>query len=302
MTARFDLIGLVVDDLAASLAFYRRLGLDVPADADDEPHVEVTLPGGLRLAWDTVETIRSFDSSWTPPDGERRAFGLAFACDDPAEVDATYADLVGPATGPPRALGRVLGPALRQRARSGRQQRRPVRAAARHLTSWPSGTPARPHVARQVGLVGVARPTAVAAKATPLRASPSAALQAQDATQQLGPVAERVGAAATELAGAQPEGVRVGGHARSGAHQVDDGVDERMARFRRSKAGEGDGLELGLGLVGGGQAVSGRGPSRPRCRRGGPVGRATRGRARRRRAAEPGSEPQPGDDRPASNT
>jgi catechol 2,3-dioxygenase-like lactoylglutathione lyase family enzyme len=93
MTARFDLIGLVVDDLAASLAFYRRLGLDVPADADDQPHVEVTLPGGLRLAWDTVETIQSFDPSWTPPAGGH-AFGLAFACDDPADVDATYAQLV----------------------------------------------------------------------------------------------------------------------------------------------------------------------------------------------------------------
>jgi catechol 2,3-dioxygenase-like lactoylglutathione lyase family enzyme len=93
MTPRFDLIGLVVDDLAASLAFYRRLGLDVPADADDQPHVEVALPGGLRLAWDTVETIRSFDPSWTPPAGGH-AFGLAFACDDPADVDATYAGLV----------------------------------------------------------------------------------------------------------------------------------------------------------------------------------------------------------------
>jgi catechol 2,3-dioxygenase-like lactoylglutathione lyase family enzyme len=32
--ARLDVIGLVVADMAASLAFYRRLGLDIPADAD----------------------------------------------------------------------------------------------------------------------------------------------------------------------------------------------------------------------------------------------------------------------------
>ena len=51
---------LVVSDMAASLAFYRRLGLDVPTDADAEPPVEVPL-GGLRLAFDTEETIRSFD-------------------------------------------------------------------------------------------------------------------------------------------------------------------------------------------------------------------------------------------------
>ncbi|HEY0697453.1 MAG TPA: VOC family protein [Micromonospora sp.] len=92
MALRFDLIGLVVADMARSLAFYRRLGLDIPADADAEPHVEVTLPGGLRLAWDTAATIRSFDPGWTPPSGTAQA-SLAFRCDSPAEVDAVYAEL-----------------------------------------------------------------------------------------------------------------------------------------------------------------------------------------------------------------
>jgi catechol 2,3-dioxygenase-like lactoylglutathione lyase family enzyme len=90
---RFDLIGLVVGDMAASLAFYRRLGLDLPAEADGEAHVETVLPGGLRVAWDTVEVIRSFDPGWTPPQGGHRA-ALAFACADPAEVDKVYAELV----------------------------------------------------------------------------------------------------------------------------------------------------------------------------------------------------------------
>jgi catechol 2,3-dioxygenase-like lactoylglutathione lyase family enzyme len=92
MTARFDLIGVVVDDMPRALAFYRRLGLDIPAAADSEPHVEATLPGGLRIAWDTVDTIRSFDPGWTPPSGGHR-LALAFACDDAADVDTTYADL-----------------------------------------------------------------------------------------------------------------------------------------------------------------------------------------------------------------
>ena len=61
MTARFDAIGIVVADMARSLAFYRTLGLEIPADADAEGHVEATLPGGIRILWDTVETIRSFD-------------------------------------------------------------------------------------------------------------------------------------------------------------------------------------------------------------------------------------------------
>jgi catechol 2,3-dioxygenase-like lactoylglutathione lyase family enzyme len=93
MAPRFGLIGIVVADMAASLAFYRRLGIDLPTDADDAPHVDVELPGGMRFAFDTEETIRSFDDSWKPPGGGGHRVALAFACADPAEVDATYAVL-----------------------------------------------------------------------------------------------------------------------------------------------------------------------------------------------------------------
>jgi catechol 2,3-dioxygenase-like lactoylglutathione lyase family enzyme len=92
MSPRFAVVGVVVAEMAASLAFYRRLGLDIPAEADAAPHVEVDLGGGLRLAFDTEDTIRSFDPAWTSPPSGGRA-GLAFACDSPAEVDATYAAL-----------------------------------------------------------------------------------------------------------------------------------------------------------------------------------------------------------------
>ena len=88
-----DVVGIVVADMGAALAFYRRLGLDIPAEADAEPHVEAALPGGLRLAWDTVETIRSFHPDWTPAQGGAR-MSLAFRCADPAEVDRVYAELV----------------------------------------------------------------------------------------------------------------------------------------------------------------------------------------------------------------
>lgn len=92
MTARFSLIGIVTEDMARSLAFYRRLGLDIPEGADTEPHVEVTLTGGPRLAWDTVATVQSYDPGYEMPrDGHRIA--LAFECDSPAEVDALYEDL-----------------------------------------------------------------------------------------------------------------------------------------------------------------------------------------------------------------
>ena len=92
MTPVLDVIGVAVSDMAASLAFYRRLGLDIPAEADTEPHVEVTLPGGLRLAFDAVDTIRSFDPDWSPPAGPPR-MNLAFRCANAAGVDHWYAEL-----------------------------------------------------------------------------------------------------------------------------------------------------------------------------------------------------------------
>ena len=90
---RLDVVGMVVTDMAATLAFYRRLGLEIPDGAESEGHVEAALPGGLRLAFDTVEVIRSFDPEWQPPSGGHR-MSHAFLCDSPADVDARFRELV----------------------------------------------------------------------------------------------------------------------------------------------------------------------------------------------------------------
>ncbi len=95
MNLRPAVIELVVSDMAATLAFYRRLGLDVPSEADGQPHVEADLGGGMRLALDTEDTIRSFDPGWSPPAKGGHRVALAFACDSPAEVDAAWAELTG---------------------------------------------------------------------------------------------------------------------------------------------------------------------------------------------------------------
>ncbi|GAB2588592.1 VOC family protein [Streptomyces capparidis] len=92
MTARFNALGLAVADMAVSLAFYRRLGLDVPPEADGQPHAEAALPGGLRIMWDTHEGIRTIDPDWSP--GPAGDIHLAFVCDGPADVDKVYAELV----------------------------------------------------------------------------------------------------------------------------------------------------------------------------------------------------------------
>jgi uncharacterized glyoxalase superfamily protein PhnB len=87
-----DLIGIVARDMRASMEFYRRLSLDIPVGAEDEPHAEVTTPSGLRVAWDTAELIQQIDPEWTEPSGGHRV-ALAFLCPDSASVDAKYEEL-----------------------------------------------------------------------------------------------------------------------------------------------------------------------------------------------------------------
>lgn len=77
---QLDVVGIVVDDMPKSLAFYRQLGLDMPAEADARPHVEAALAGGMRLAWDTIDEVRTFAPDYEPSAGDGR-IGLAFRLD-----------------------------------------------------------------------------------------------------------------------------------------------------------------------------------------------------------------------------
>ncbi len=86
---QFDALGVIATDMAETLAFYRLLGLEIPADAEAEGHVEVEVAGGFRLMFDTVEVIERF-STYEPPAGGR-GVGLAFRCESAAEVDAVFA-------------------------------------------------------------------------------------------------------------------------------------------------------------------------------------------------------------------
>ena len=63
MSARLDMIGLVVEDMARSLAFYRELGFEFAADAEGKPHVEATLPGGLHFTG-TPERLADLIETW----------------------------------------------------------------------------------------------------------------------------------------------------------------------------------------------------------------------------------------------
>jgi catechol 2,3-dioxygenase-like lactoylglutathione lyase family enzyme len=93
MAVQLDVVGILVEDMGLSLAFYRLLGLDLPLELDSGPHAEATLPSGLRLAWDTQKSLEKFVPGFRPPSPGVGRIGLAFRADSPAEVDAVYEQL-----------------------------------------------------------------------------------------------------------------------------------------------------------------------------------------------------------------
>jgi uncharacterized glyoxalase superfamily protein PhnB len=92
MVIHADAFGVVVQDMAAAMAFYSQLGLEFPEGVEGEQHVEAALPGGIRLMFDTVELMKQISDYHLATGGHRMS--LAFVCDSPAEVDATHAALV----------------------------------------------------------------------------------------------------------------------------------------------------------------------------------------------------------------
>ncbi|BCI55362.1 glyoxalase [Mycolicibacterium litorale] len=85
-------VEIVAKDIDRSLEFYRLLGLTVPAA--EGPHVEIELPGGNRLAFDTEEVIAGMHPGWTAPDGGGRV-AIAFGVAAPEQVDALFERLTG---------------------------------------------------------------------------------------------------------------------------------------------------------------------------------------------------------------
>jgi uncharacterized glyoxalase superfamily protein PhnB len=81
-------IGIVVSEMAASIRFYRLLGLDVP-ETPDEDHVDAFLPNGVRFMLDSEEVMRSFRADWSRQTGNQLA--IALECGSPSEVDEVYA-------------------------------------------------------------------------------------------------------------------------------------------------------------------------------------------------------------------
>jgi catechol 2,3-dioxygenase-like lactoylglutathione lyase family enzyme len=86
----FDQVNLVVSDMEATVAFYRRLGLTVPdtGESFQAHHRSAELPGGIDLDFDSVEFARHWDKGWNSGAGV-----MSFRVESRERVDEIYNDL-----------------------------------------------------------------------------------------------------------------------------------------------------------------------------------------------------------------
>lgn len=94
-TLGLGIVGIIVVDLPASLAFYRRLGMAIPVDVDTSVGAfRLPQPNGTIFFWETVAYIRGFDPTYQPATGDRRVvleFGFASADDVTTMYDTLLA-------------------------------------------------------------------------------------------------------------------------------------------------------------------------------------------------------------------
>jgi predicted enzyme related to lactoylglutathione lyase len=82
-------LNLIVRDMPKALAFYRLLGVPVPAEARSD-HVSVDLPNGMRLDFDSVGFVGMWDSAWRGTTGGGGVV-VGFSLPTRDAVDETYA-------------------------------------------------------------------------------------------------------------------------------------------------------------------------------------------------------------------
>lgn len=92
-------LDLVVRDVDATVAFYRRLGLEIPDDsiwrtASGAHHVDLTLPNGFHLHFDSIALTRSFHRGFGELPGTGTTNVVGFSLPSRDAVDERYADLV----------------------------------------------------------------------------------------------------------------------------------------------------------------------------------------------------------------
>ena len=83
-------LNLVVRDMDATVAFYKRLGLPIKVSPGAQ-HASVTLPNGLLVEFDTVEFVPQWDTGWRGSTGGSTVLG--FSVPSREAVDSLYSEL-----------------------------------------------------------------------------------------------------------------------------------------------------------------------------------------------------------------
>jgi predicted lactoylglutathione lyase len=89
---RFTMVVLLIEDLPRSLAFYRRLGVEFPPDAETKTDIQVPI-GDYHQMVLTTQFVRNDPDRQAPSGGSRIV--LEFFVDSQAEVDSKFAELTG---------------------------------------------------------------------------------------------------------------------------------------------------------------------------------------------------------------
>ncbi|MEO6999206.1 MAG: VOC family protein [Terracoccus sp.] len=92
MEIQLSMLILEVRDLAASIAFYRDLGLDVPDPVPGRPLAVHRMGSGVTLLL-TTSFAATYDPAWTRPAGGYQQL-IEFYVGEDSAVDGLWADLV----------------------------------------------------------------------------------------------------------------------------------------------------------------------------------------------------------------
>lgn len=109
MSIQLAMVGLVVADMKRSLEFYRRLGLDIPAEADDRRFVMHRMPSGVTIFFDTV-FFPGVDPQRQPSPRGSYNISLEFYAGTREAVDRLHAELTGFGYVPRKAPWKSDGP------------------------------------------------------------------------------------------------------------------------------------------------------------------------------------------------
>ena len=93
----FDQVNLVVRDMAASVLFYRRLGLDIPDDAvwrtpSGVHHISLKTSGEMDFALDSQPMAKAYNAGHAAARGRVL---ISFRLPSREAVDTLYAELIG---------------------------------------------------------------------------------------------------------------------------------------------------------------------------------------------------------------